>query len=99
MKLSIISFTENGILLSEKIAKLPHEAECAIYTKCGAYCKEGRTVEFVTESIGEWAKEQFEEMKQMKANGDSDDKIRKQLRTRDRGLLILCPLDTEEIAG
>ena len=51
MKLSIISFTENGILLSEKIAKLPHEAECAIYTKCGAYCKEGRTVEFVTESI------------------------------------------------
>ena len=59
MKLSIISFTENGILLSEKIAKLPHEAECAIYTKCGAYCKEGRTVEFVTESIGEWAKEQF----------------------------------------
>ena len=61
MKLSIISFTENGILLSEKIAKLPHEAECAIYTKCGAYCKEGRTVEFVTESIGEWAKEQFEE--------------------------------------
>lgn len=61
MKLSIISFTENGILLSEKIAKLPHEAECAIYTKCGTYCKEGRTVEFVTESIGEWAKEQFEE--------------------------------------
>lgn len=38
-------------------------------------------------------------MKQMKAKGDSDDKIRKQLRTRDRGLLILCPLDTEEIAG
>lgn len=47
----------------------------------------------------DFSKEQFEEMKQMKAKGDSDDKIRKQLRTRDRGLLILCPLDTEEIAG
>ncbi|MBO5208281.1 MAG: cobalt-precorrin 5A hydrolase [Lachnospiraceae bacterium] len=61
MKLSIISFTENGILLSEKIAKLLCEAECAIYTKCRDYCKEGRTVRFVTRSVGEWAKEQLEE--------------------------------------
>ena len=43
--------------------------------------------------------EQMEEKNKMKANGDSDDKIRKQLRTRDRGLLILCPLDAEEIDG
>ena len=31
MKVSIISFTENGILLSERIAKLLHEAEYALY--------------------------------------------------------------------
>lgn len=61
MKLSIISFTENGILLSEKIAQILSEAECVLYTKCGAYGKERQTVRFVTRSIGEWAKEQFEE--------------------------------------
>lgn len=61
MKLSIISFTENGILLSEKIAKLMRGAECVLYTKCGMYSKERQTVGFVTQSIGEWAKEQFEE--------------------------------------
>lgn len=61
MKLSIISFTENGILLSEKIAKILSEAECALYTKYGGYCKEGQTMGFITQSIGEWAKEQLKE--------------------------------------
>lgn len=61
MKLSIISFTENAILLSEKIAKLMGGAECVLYTKCGMYSQERQTVRFVTQSIGEWAKEQFEE--------------------------------------
>ena len=61
MKLSMISFTENGILLSERIAKLLHETEYALYTKCRACGKERDTVQFVTQSIGEWAKEQFEE--------------------------------------
>lgn len=61
MKLSIISFTENGILLSQKIAKLLEKEEYVLYTKCGGCDKEGRTVGFVTQSIGEWAKEQFEE--------------------------------------
>lgn len=61
MKLSIISFTENAILLSEKIAKLMGGAECVLYTKCGMYSQERQTVQFVTQSIGEWAKEQFEE--------------------------------------
>lgn len=60
MRLSIISFTENGILLSEKIAKLMSE-ECALYTKCGADDKAGRTVRFVNGSMEEWAKGQFEE--------------------------------------
>lgn len=61
MKVSVISFTENGILLSEKIAKLLREEECVLYTKCGAYCGERQTVRFVDGSIGEWAKEQLEE--------------------------------------
>lgn len=61
MKLSIISFTENAILLSEKIAKRMGGAECVLYTKCGMYSQERQRVRFVTQSIGEWAKEQFEE--------------------------------------
>ena len=61
MKLSIISFTENGKLLSVKIAKLLDGTEYALYTKCQAFCQEEQTVRFVTQGIGEWAKEQFEE--------------------------------------
>lgn len=61
MKLSIISFTGRGLLLSEKLAKRLCESECSIYTKCGAYSAERRTVRFVTGSIGKWAKEQLEE--------------------------------------
>lgn len=61
MKLSIISFTKNGMLLSEKIAKLLDRTEYALYTKCQSCCKEELTVQLITQSIGEWAKEQFEE--------------------------------------
>lgn len=51
------------------------------------------------EEYVDFTKEQIEEKDRMKSSGDSDDKIRKKLRTRDRGLLILCPLDAEEITG
>lgn len=61
MKLSIISFTENGILLSENIAKMLGDIEYALYTKCQACRKEEQTVRLITQSIGEWAGEQFEE--------------------------------------
>ena len=61
MKISIISFTEKGIVLSEKIAKLLGEAESVLYTKYGECCKERTTAQYVTQNIGEWAKEQFEE--------------------------------------
>ena len=47
----------------------------------------------------DFTQNQIEEKDKMKKDGDSDDKVRKQLRTRDRGLLILCPLDTESIDG
>lgn len=61
MKLSIISFTENGIILSENIAKILDETEYALYTKCSTCCKEEQTVKYVEKNIGEWTKEQFEE--------------------------------------
>lgn len=61
MKLSIISFTQNGIVLSENIAKLLDGMEYTLYTKFKTCCQEEQTVRFVTQSIGEWAKEQFEE--------------------------------------
>ena len=61
MKLSIISFTQNGIVLSKNIAKLLDGIEYTLYTKYKACCQEEQTVRFVTQSIGEWAKEQFEE--------------------------------------
>ena len=62
MKLSMISFTENGKLLSVNIAKLLDGTEYALYTKCQAFWQEEQTVRFVTQGIGEWAKEQFEEI-------------------------------------
>ena len=51
------------------------------------------------EEYVDFSQDQIKEKDKMKANDESDDKIRKQLRTRERGLLILCPLDTKEIAG
>lgn len=61
MKLSMVSFTEKGILLSEQIAERLDGIEYALYTKCRTCCKKEQTVQFITKSIGEWAKEQFEE--------------------------------------
>lgn len=67
MSLSIISFTENGMRLSERmvdnIAGSMEKKEIALFTKC-SLAKENDTatrVQFVRESIGEWAKVQMEE--------------------------------------
>ncbi len=61
MKLSIISFTQKGIELSEKIANLLDKTECTLYTKCSNFLsKNDKKVQFVEESIGEWAREQME---------------------------------------
>lgn len=51
------------------------------------------------EEYVDFSQDQIKEKNRMKANDESDDRIREQLRSRDRGLLILCPLDTEEIVG
>lgn len=60
MKLSIISFTLNGIVLSKKIAMKPDGTEYVLFTKYQTCCQEEQTVRFVAQGIGEWAKEQFE---------------------------------------
>ena len=61
MKLSIISFTENGILLSKKIAKLWEQSECTLYTKCKNCNTINLGVRLVSQGISEWVKEQFQE--------------------------------------
>lgn len=63
MKLSIISFTENGISLSERLSKELVDMETTLYTKCMVRPKEERShrIMFVEKSIVEWTKEQMEE--------------------------------------
>lgn len=64
MRLSIISFTENGKQLSESIVKLlERELEIRLYTKCEAGIKDNRysDILFVKISVGDWAKERMQE--------------------------------------
>ena len=71
MRLSIISFTENGKRLSERIAELLKKGDSKsltkiepfLFTKCEA-CKKnsaGSPAMFVEKSVGDWAKEQMQE--------------------------------------
>lgn len=65
MDLSVISFTEKGVHLSEKIAKIWKEERIEIFTKCSAVKVEQAQVRlsFVAEGIGEWTKAQMEARK------------------------------------
>lgn len=62
MSLSIISFTANGMRFSEKIAESIEIEGIMLFTKCSLLKERGvaNTVQFVEESIGEWAREQME---------------------------------------
>ena len=64
MKLSIISFTDQGRALSEKIEEMLNERqENRLYTKCCA-CAEDvvpSSVEYVTAPLREWTKKQMQE--------------------------------------
>ena len=63
MKLNVISFTENGKLLSENIAKmLEREIEINLFTKCKACMSDGSDspVLSVETSVGDWAKTQMQ---------------------------------------
>lgn len=64
MKLSVISFTENGKQLSESIEKLlERELEIGLYTKCEASINDDiySDIFFVKTSVGNWAKERIQE--------------------------------------
>ena len=64
MKLSVISFTENGKQLSESIVKLlEKELEIKLYTKCEAGIKDDiySDILFLKKSVGDWAKERIQE--------------------------------------
>lgn len=64
MRLSIISFTENGKKLSERIAgMLQKEIETLLFTKCEACNKNSADapVLFVEMPVGDWAKKQMQE--------------------------------------
>lgn len=56
MRLSIISFTQNGIVLSKKLAQELKGVELALFTKCSHHGPE-----FIEQSIGDWAREQMQE--------------------------------------
>lgn len=63
MGLCIISFTENGMRLSKKIAESFLEQEITVFTKCSLQKEVGimPSIQFVEQRIGDWAKEQMKE--------------------------------------
>ncbi|MCI6676138.1 MAG: cobalt-precorrin 5A hydrolase [Clostridiales bacterium] len=62
MKISIISFTRNGINLSTKIVDKLKNRDCLIFTKCSAYLEHQNkeSIQFVENRLGEWTKEQMD---------------------------------------
>lgn len=61
MKLSIISFTENGMRLSKRIAEVFPEADPALFSKHRDSADGDLRVRFVESSVGEWAGAQMRE--------------------------------------
>lgn len=73
MRLSIISFTQNGIRISQELLHKLDEADVSLFTKCSNASTENgespissvenkeRTPAYVEKSIGEWTKIQMEE--------------------------------------
>ena len=61
MKLAIISFTENGIKLSQTVAKRLSGRKVPIYTKCSRYTAEDLKVQRVKESLQVWTAQRMAE--------------------------------------
>lgn len=61
MKLAIISFTENGIKLSQTVAKSLSGRKVTLYTKCSRYTAEDLKVQRVKESLQVWTAQRMEE--------------------------------------
>ena len=60
MSLSVISFTENGLALSEKVRETFTAEEVNLFTKC-SFARESAEAVYVEESTGQWAGKQMEE--------------------------------------
>lgn len=60
MELSIISFTQNGIALSKKLALEFTENKIGLFTKCNCGAEEC-VPKLVEQSVGDWAREQMQE--------------------------------------
>lgn len=54
MKISIISFTQTGFLLSQRIAACFEKEEYRIYTRCEA-CKEEKNY-YIEDCLSDWTK-------------------------------------------
>ena len=61
MKLAIISFTENGIKLSQTVAKSLSGRKVTLYTKCSRYTAEDLKVQWVKESLQVWTAQRMAE--------------------------------------
>ena len=61
MKLAIISFTENGIKVSQTVAKRLSGRKVTIYTKCSRYTAEDLKVQRVKESLQVWTAQRMAE--------------------------------------
>lgn len=61
MKLAIISFTENGIKLSQTVSKSPSGRKVTLYTKCSRYTAEDLKVQRVKESLQVWTAQRMAE--------------------------------------
>ena len=61
MKLAIISFTENGIKLSQTVAKSLSGRKVTLYTKCSQYTAEDLKVQRVRESLQVWTAQRMSE--------------------------------------
>lgn len=61
MKLAIISFTENGIKLSQTVAKSLSGSKVTLYTKCSRYTAEDLKVQRVKESLQVWTAQRMAE--------------------------------------
>lgn len=61
MKICVVSFTKNGLLLSKRLKKCLNEEQVILFSKC-SYAQpdqEEDSIEFIEESISDWAGEQM----------------------------------------
>lgn len=61
MRVSIISFTQNGMALSGRIQKICPQMTIRAFTKCSAAKQSDTNIQYVEQSLKDWTKEQMEQ--------------------------------------